>query len=120
MAIFYRSGAYVVDYVKKDGVFVSGHYRQGGPINFNDYCQTLDPYYNLPESPNAFRIFCLDCCEEVWFVRNTEYDRCFTADQYGPDWVMHPCWSKHIYGKPQKKMEQIVDYLTCETTRLRK
>ena len=110
MALFYRNGSYVSDYIKSDGTYVSAHYRNGTYIDFEKYCIYYDPYYK--EKSNLFVVKCFDCGQEVYFVRNTTYFGCFLADEIDPEWIIHPCWeNKQV---EQEKMKHIIDYYKVE------
>lgn len=115
MTSFYRNGTYVSDYTRSDGTYVSGHYRNGSYVNFDEYCRHCDPYVN--KTQNLFLTHCFDCGQEVYFVRNTTYSGCFLADQIEPDWVIHPCWEEKQFA--QDKMETILQYYQRESSRIR-
>lgn len=115
MASFYRNGTYVSDYTRSDGTYVSGHYRDGSYVNFDEHCRYYDPY--VSETQNLFLTHCFDCGQEVYFVRNTTYSGCFLADQIEPNWVIHPCWEEKLFD--QAKMETILQYYQRESARIR-
>lgn len=117
MTAFYGRVTSVRGYIKSDGVRVSGHHRSETNVNFEDYSTTFFSHAFISQSSDLFRTNCLDCGEEVWFVRECEYRDSFTADQIEPSFVVHTCWRFHRYNA-QKKMEQIVLYLTQEKGRL--
>ena len=111
MASFYRNGTYVSDYTRSDGTYVSGHYRDGSYVNFDEHCRYYDPY--VSENQNLFLTHCFDCGQEVYFVRNKTYSGCFLADQIEPNWVVHPCWEEKLFD--QAKMETIIQYYQRES-----
>lgn len=118
MSMFYRRGTSVRGYIKSNGVVVSKHYRDGSYVSFEDHCRSIFSNISSFKPSNLFRTHCFDCGEEVWFVRNAEYGGCFTADELGPNWVVHPCWETHKHNS-QKRMNQIITYLQQEKDRLK-
>lgn len=75
----------------------------------NIYWNCLREY---EDGPNAWKVNCRCCGEEVWLVRNSITGGFFLTKELGAPWELHPCWNFYRNATRKQRishMQNIVD-----------